>query len=156
MLFPVFLIQEANNMKKSKITIFASLIALTIAMTGCVERKLTINTNPPGGLVTLNDEEIGVAPVTVPFSWYGDYNVRITKEGYATLKTHKLLKAPLHDGFPFDFFAECLWPGRIIDEYEWTFDLTPYQAPDRDKLIQKAEETRKRAKDLHEEATRKS
>lgn len=141
-------------MKKSKITILAALIALTFAMTGCVERKLTINTNPSGGLVTLNDEEIGVAPVTVPFSWYGDYNVRIAKDGYATLNTHKLLKAPLHDKFPIDFFAQVIWPGRIIDEYEWTFDLTPYQAPDRDKLIQHAQETRKRAKQLHEEATK--
>ena len=129
------------------------LIALTFALTGCVERKLTINTNPTGGLVTLNDEEIGVTPVTVPFSWYGDYNVRIVKEGYATLNTHKELKPPLHDGFPMDFFAEILWPGRIVDEYEWTFDLAAYQAPDRGKLIQHAEETRKRAIQQHVEVT---
>jgi len=143
-------------MKKSRFLIFAVLAVLIVALTGCVERRLTINTNPPGGLVTLNDEEIGVSPVTVPFSWYGDYNVRLVKEGYETLNTHKMLKAPLHDAFPFDFFAEILWPGRIIDEYEWTFDLEPYQKPDRDKLIKQAEETRNRAADQFEEAMRKS
>jgi hypothetical protein len=143
-------------MKISKLIALVALIALAIAMTGCVERKLTINTNPPGGLVVLNDEEVGVAPVTVNFSWYGDYKVRILKEGYEILNTHRMLKAPLHDGFPFDLFAEILWPGRIIDEYEWTFDLAEYQAPDRDKLIESAQEIRKRTKDQHEEAMKKS
>jgi hypothetical protein len=71
-------------------------------------------------MVLLNDEEIGNSPVTVSFEWYGDYNVAIRKEGFETLKTHRKLKAPLHDGFPFDFFANTLNPNRIVDEYEWT------------------------------------
>jgi len=141
-------------MKTSKLAIIAAVIGMTLLLSGCVERKLTIITNPPGGLVTLNDEEVGVAPITVPFSWYGDYNVRIAKEGFATLNTHKELKAPMHDGFPWDFFAQVLWPGRIVNEYEWTFDLSPYEAPDRLKLIEHAETTRKRAKDQHDEAIR--
>lgn len=139
-------------MKKSNILAFTSILAMVITISGCVERKLTINTNPPGGLITLNDEEVGVSPVTVAFSWYGDYRVQITKEGFTTLNTHRKLKAPLHDGFPMDFFAEILWPARIVDEYDWTFELTPYVAPDRDKLIQQAQETRKRAKDQIKEA----
>ena len=65
-----------------------SLIA-TIILSGCVERRLTINTEPQGALVVLNDEEIGQSPVTVSFNWYGDYNVRISKEGFETLNTHR-------------------------------------------------------------------
>ena len=57
-----------------------SLLVL-IVLAGCVERKLTINTKPQGALVALNDEEIGESPVTVSFNWYGDYCVRISKEG---------------------------------------------------------------------------
>ncbi|HQI29243.1 MAG TPA: PEGA domain-containing protein, partial [Sedimentisphaerales bacterium] len=50
------------------------LLCLTgVLLTGCVERRLTIYTEPPGAIVTLNDQEIGVSPVTVPFNWYGDY-----------------------------------------------------------------------------------
>ncbi len=59
------------------------LVAVTI-LSGCVERKLTINTAPPGAMVVLNDEEIGTSPVTVSFEWYGDYNVRVSKEGFET------------------------------------------------------------------------
>ncbi len=112
---------------------------------GCVERKLTINTEPQGAIVALNDEEIGISPVTIEFNWYGDYNIRIEKQGYETLNTHRKLKGPLHDRFPFDFFAEVLWPGRIIDEYEWSFRLTAYEPVDRDELLRASEVMKEKA-----------
>jgi len=123
------------------VLIVAGLIA-AIILGGCVERNLTINTNPQGALVVLNDEEIGTSPVTVSFEWYGDYNVRISKEGFETLKTHRNLKAPWYDNFPFDFFA-WLNPERIVDEYEWTFELAPKKEISREELIQNAEELKK-------------
>ncbi len=119
----------------------AGLIA-AIIFGGCVERNLTINTQPQGALVVLNDEEIGTSPVTVSFEWYGDYDVRISKEGFETLKTHRNLKAPWYDAFPFDFFA-WLNPERIVDEYEWTFELAPKKEISREELIQNAEELKK-------------
>ena len=123
------------------VLIVAGLIA-AIILGGCVERKLTINTQPQGALVVLNDEEIGASPVTVSFEWYGDYDVRISKEGYETLKTHRNLKAPWYDNFPFDFFA-WLNPERIVDEYEWTFELSPKKVISREELIQNAEQLKK-------------
>ncbi|MBE0534936.1 MAG: PEGA domain-containing protein [Phycisphaerae bacterium] len=114
------------------------LAACTLLLVGCVDRKLTINTEPQGALITLNDEEIGTSPVTVGFEWYGDYKVRAAKEGYEILNTHRKLDRPAHDKFPLDFFAEVS-PSRIKDRYEWTFELTPWTPPDRDQLIRDAE-----------------
>jgi hypothetical protein len=116
-----------------------------LLLSGCVERKLTINTEPQGAIVALNDEEIGISPVTIEFNWYGDYNIRIEKQGYETLNTHRKLKGPLHDRFPFDFFAEVLWPGRIIDEYEWSFRLSEYEPMDRDELLRASEAMKQKA-----------
>ena len=121
-------------------------VLLLICLTGCVERELTINTEPQGALVRLNDEEIGFSPVTVSFNWYGDYRVRITKEGYNTLKTHRNLERPLHDWPPFDFFVQCLYPGRITDSYEWTFSLKEQSFPPREKLLKDAVEFKKQLK----------
>ena len=112
---------------------------IILSATGCVERRLTINTEPSGALVLLNDEEIGVSPVTVSFNWYGDYCVRISKEGYETLNTHRLLKGPLYDRFPFDFFAQILNPKRIVDRYEWTFVLNEKKQIIADELVEKAQ-----------------
>ena len=121
-------------------------LVVSLFLAGCVERKLTINTEPQGALVVLNDEEIGTSPVTVSFSWYGDYWVRISKQGYETLNTHRELIAPLHDHFPFDFFAQNIYPGRIVDSYEWTFELSPKREVSREELIQNADELKKQLK----------
>jgi len=118
-------------------------LVVSLLVGGCVERRLTINTEPQGAIVVLNDEEIGISPVTVSFEWYGDYDVRISKEGFETLKTHRKLKGPLYDRFPFDFFASCLYPKRIVDSYEWTFTLAPQTQPNREELIRDAQKLKK-------------
>ena len=62
--------------------IYIAMVLLVLTLSGCLERQLTIKTNPSGALVELNDEEIGISPVTVNFNWYGDYNVRISKDDF--------------------------------------------------------------------------
>jgi hypothetical protein len=125
--------------KRNLLVLLAGVGAATAALSGCVERTLTINTHPQGAMVTLNDQQIGTSPVTVPFNWYGDYCVRISKDGYETLNTHRKLNAPLYDHLPLDFFVQILYPGHIVDSYEWSFDLAPKQYPTRDELIERTE-----------------
>jgi len=115
--------------------VFALLMGTLGLGPGCIERRLQVNTSPQGARVILNDEQIGLSPVTTTFLWYGDYTVRITKLGYQTLMTHRALKAPWYDTFPFDFVIQVLWPGRIVDTYEWTFDLKPQIPINREDLI---------------------
>ena len=129
--------------KRNLPALFAIALISAVTAGGCVERKLTINTRPQGALVTLNDEEIGVSPVTVSFNWYGDYNVRISKDGFETLNTHRELKGPWYDQFPYDFFALVLNYKRIEDSYHWTFELEEKQQISREKLIENAEKLRK-------------
>ena len=132
-------------MRKPNIPALAVLgLVVAALLAGCVERRLTINTRPQDAFVVLNDEEIGQSPVTVPFNWYGDYNVRISKEGYETLKTHRRLRSPWYDKFPWDFFAQIVNPKRIVDSYEWTFELAPKQQPDREELIRRAGQLKER------------
>jgi len=123
----------------------AVVVCLMVFLTGCVERKLTIVTEPQEAVVWLNDEEIGVTPVTVNFSWYGDYTVRIEKPGYEILNTHQLLQRPAHDVFPLDFFAEVLWPGTIEDSYTWTFQMEPFQQASAEELTEQANQMRNKA-----------
>ncbi|UCD50755.1 MAG: PEGA domain-containing protein [Phycisphaerales bacterium] len=129
-------------MNRRTVGLVLALGTASLLWSGCVERELTINTEPQDALVTLNDEQIGQSPVTVAFNWYGDYRVRASKEGYQTLETNRELKAPWYDWFPLDFFAQVLYPGRIVDSTEWTFELAPRQAPTREELIDQAETAR--------------
>ena len=123
------------------------LLGVLLVTAGCVERKLTINTNPAGAQVFLNDEEIGVSPVTTSFNWYGDYNITIRKQGCETLQTRRKLNAPWYDLFPFDFVTQVLYPGRVVDSYEWSFDLKPQKEVGRQELIEAAEQLKQMTED---------
>ena len=126
-------------MSAKTIGLTCAVMTAVVFLSGCVERKLTVNTIPEGALVTLNDEEIGRGPVTTSFNWYGDYNVTLRKSGYETLKTHRQLNGPWYDYFPFDFFANFINPKRIVDSYEWTFALEEKKHPSREQLTKSAE-----------------
>lgn len=125
-------------MRKHNVAIVLTASLITLIMAGCVERQLTINTEPQDAVVILNDEEVGTSPVTVSFNWYGDYRVRITKEGCEPLNTHRELKGPWYDKFPFDFFAQILNPKRTVDRYEWTFTLTEKKQISKEELLENA------------------
>jgi hypothetical protein len=95
---------------------------------GCgVERTLTITSDPPGAMVTLNDQEIGRTPVTRDFTWYGTYDVELRLDGYQTLKTTGKVWAPWWQVPPIDLAAE-LAPWESHDHHALQYTLTPESA----------------------------
>lgn len=119
--------------------------ALFVAGLGCVQRSVTIRTSPSGALVWLNDKEVGRTPVTVPFEWYGDYDVVIRKEGSETLKTHRQLKTPWYQVPPVDFAAELLIPFTVYDDHVWEFGLAPAKPTSESEIIERARQMRSEA-----------
>jgi len=99
------------------------LILSLLYSSGCVERVIKISSQPSGALVWLNDREVGRTPMNVPFTFYGDYDVILRKDGFNTIKTSKITPTPWYEIPGIDFFAECLWPQKIIDEHHWSFEL---------------------------------
>ena len=124
---------------------FVLLAGIALVSVGCVRRTVTINTDPQGARVLLNDEEVGTSPVSVDFTWYGDYDVVLRKEGYATTKTNQRIDAPWYQVPPMDFFAEALVPFEIHDQREVTFILEPSETISREALLDEAAKTRERA-----------
>ncbi len=116
-----------------------------VALSGCVRRTLTVQTEPQGAVVFLNDEEVGPTPVSTDFTWYGDYSVIIRKEGFETVNTNLVLKAPWYQFVPIDFFFDVLWPGHIHDERSAQFTLTPWSPPDASDVVKRAMELRERS-----------
>ncbi|HET6248438.1 MAG TPA: PEGA domain-containing protein [Tepidisphaeraceae bacterium] len=96
--------------------------AIWAAGSGCVQRTLTVCSDPPGALVYLNDQEIGRTPLTRIFIWYGVYDVELRKTGYQSIKTTAAVIAPWWQFPPFDFFAE-LFP--VTDHHEMSFTMRP-------------------------------
>lgn len=107
-------------------------VVLALLLVGCsTKRSLTIHSQPEGARVWVNGEEQGQTPVTIPFVYYGWFEVRLEKLGYEALARD--VKVPTRiDGYPvIDLPFELVVRGR---HFEWTGVLEPIPETDDDSL----------------------
>ena len=71
-----------------------------IGLTGCVERRIWIDTDPPGALVWLNDAQLGRTPVVVSILHDGVYDLRLEKDGFEPIVTPATDDGPIWDQVP--------------------------------------------------------
>ncbi len=100
---------------------------LLLSPLGCVQRQLSVQSNPPGAVVYLNDREMGRTPFTHEFLWYGNYDVVVRADGYQTLKTTREITAPWWQFVPLDAVTDFL---PLQDHETMNFTLTPEKPVD--------------------------
>ncbi len=98
--------------------------AALVGLSGCIERRIRVTSEPPGAIVWLNDREIGRTPVETGFTFHGDYDVRLALEGHEPIHTERRAKAPVHEWPGIDLVAHAL-PVTFDNTIEWHFDLEP-------------------------------
>src|SRR3954471_1345283 len=109
---------------------------------GCVERRYTIRTNPPGALAIINGEEIGPTPVSRSFTYYGEREITLMLDGFETRQVIEPINAPWWDNYVTEFFTENLIPHTFRDEREYVYQLAPATVPDKNDLLARAESLR--------------
>ena len=100
-------------------------VVLSVLLPGCVHRRLTVNSNPPGARVLLDGEEVGETPTSVDFTHYGTREVMLQKDGYDTLKTMQTISPPWYQIPGIDFFADNLLPYQLTNRHEFSYQLQP-------------------------------
>lgn len=142
--------------RKGFLSIILSLFCLAM-LCGCVTRSLTIDSEPPGAMVYLDDEPIGETPVTTSFTYYGTRKITLEKtdpEGRLLFKRRIIfekIKRPYYQIFPLSFFSELVIPANIKDEHYLKYRLelsqvTPWEEL-RKQVLENAEELRDRYKE---------
>ncbi len=102
-----------------------TLLLLTIALAcGCVRRTLSVQSDPPGALVYLNQQEVGRTPMQKDFTWYGNYDVVLRKDGYETLKASGQVAPPFWAWPGIDLLTTIL-PIPLKDEHSLRYTLKP-------------------------------
>ena len=102
---------------------------IVLAQAGCVERRYTIRTEPPGALVVVNNEEIGRTPVSRSFIFYGDRDVTLMLDGYQTQRVIQPVNAPWYDNMVTEFFTENIVPFTIRDERDFNYRMVAATVP---------------------------
>jgi hypothetical protein len=117
-------------------------------LSGCVERRYTIRSDPPGATVIVNGEEIGPTPASKSFVYYGDREITLLLDGYETKTVIQPIKAPWWDNYFTEFFTENIVPVSLRDERQFQYQLTPAQSPAQADLRDRAESLRGEARVL--------
>ena len=112
---------------------------------GCVQRRMTVRSNPPGALVYVDDYQIGTTPVSTDFVYYGTRKIRLIKDGYDTLTVQQPFPVPWYEIFPLDFVTENLWPWEIRDERVVDLAMVPAGTVPAETVVSRAELARRSA-----------
>lgn len=122
---------------------------LTIGSTaGCVERRFTVFSDPPGALVYLNGRYLGPAPADGYLIYYGKQEFTLVKEGYETLKVVERYPPPWYEWPGIDFVTENIWPFKIRDVRRFSYTMQPLQSIPPDDVRARAEALRARGQTI--------
>lgn len=120
----------------------ALLLVSGLAASGCVRRRMTVRTSPPGAQVFVDDQEIGTTPCSASYVYYGTRKVTVMKDGYRTETLFQRFNPPWYQIPPLDFVTENLLPGEIRDERIVDVQLVPEQIVPQETLVERAQALR--------------
>jgi hypothetical protein len=127
--------------------LFALLTLAALLSSGCMHRRLTIRSDPPGAAVLVDGEEIGYTPVSFDYTYYGTREIRLIKDGYQTLTTQVKLSTPWYQILPLEFVTDNFALTKINDRREVSYALAREN-------IEPSQEIENRANNLRSEALR--
>lgn len=112
--------------------LFLGVFLLTsIILSGCVERKLVITSEPAGADVWVNEQWHGKTPYELPFKHYGTFGIRMEKEGYYPIFVKEPVEAPIYQRIGPDLIAEAVVPKKIEDQRELHYVMRKIEGPDK-------------------------
>jgi hypothetical protein len=114
-------------------------------LTGCVERRYVITSDPPGAIVYENGKPVGPTPADGSFVYHGNYRFTLVHDGFEPLQVDQPIPLPWYEYPPIDFVAENLIPWRIKNVHRFHYQLPPLQAVPSDQLTNRAQQLRDRA-----------
>ena len=130
---------------KTWMALTTGLCLVALGSTGCVSRRLMVQSNPPGAMVLLEGREIGYTPTAVDFTYYGSRELTLIKDGYETTTRLVPVRAPWYQWPGIDFFSDNLTPTRVTDRQSVSFDLQPRQMVPNQELLNRGQMLRNEA-----------
>ncbi len=110
---------------------------------GCVDRIMTITSDPEGAVVYLNDQEIGRTPFTHDFQDYGNYEVEVRKDDYQTVKGNQVMEEPWWQLIPLDLITDLApWHLKDIRHYHYTMLPASTEPADAQVMLTRAAQIR--------------
>jgi hypothetical protein len=116
-------------------------------VSGCVDRRFVISTDPPGAIVfDEKNQPIGASPADKQFTYYGKYRFTLVHDGFETMVVEEKVNPPWYEIIGLDFFSENLLPVRLRDVRRFHYVMQPAQMVPPEAVRNQAEQLRAKGK----------
>ena len=123
------------------------LLVCCAGMTGCMHRRMTIHTNPPGARLLIDGQDKGLTPASIDFTYYGTREITLIKDGYETRTIMQPVQMPWYQVPPLEFFSDNFLPFKVTNRHEFQYEMQrKRKVPQRD-LLENANSLRRDLQD---------
>jgi hypothetical protein len=141
------LVDPPKGSRMVRATHALAIALLSLAATGCVERRFVITSEPYGAVVyDWSDAPVGATPADKQFEYFGTYRFKLIKDGYQTKIVEEPIKAPWYQWPGLDFFSENVIPFTIRDIRRLHYKLDPIEPVPVERVRSEGELMRERGK----------
>lgn len=113
-------------------------LLVVCSVSGCVSRRLTIRSDPPGALVELDGQRMGYTPLSVDFTYYATREITLSKVGFEPLTVQQPIPAPWYQRFPADFVSDNFLLTQVTNRHDFTYRLQPKLLVSDEELLDRA------------------
>ncbi len=92
---------------------------------GCIHRRVTIHSDPPGALAKVDGKVIGYTPASYDYTWYGEREIELLRDGFETKKQLVRFDAPWYQRFPLEFFSDNFAGTHLQDHRQIRIGMQP-------------------------------
>ena len=126
-----------------------AVVCAALVAPGCIERYLTIESQPPGATVRIDGTEVGKTPIAaLPYSHTGRRRIQLDLTEYKRHTAVEDISGPWYCQFPFDFVTELLIPYRFRIEHSRSYVLEKSELADSADVMARAKALRARGTGL--------
>jgi hypothetical protein len=112
-------------------------------LTGCVDRRFVITTEPAGAIVfDEKNQPISASPADRQFTYYGKYRFTLVHDGYETMIVEENVRAPWYEWIGLDFFSEIVVPIKLRDVRRFHYVMQPTQPVPYEAVLNEANQMR--------------
>jgi hypothetical protein len=120
-------------------------ILMLLLLSGCVHRRVTIHSDPPGALAKIDGKVIGYTPTSFDYTWYGERRIELLKDGYETQSQLINFGAPWYQRFPFEFLSDNFAGTHIQDRRQVRIGMQPRRRDSSADVVRRADSLRSEA-----------
>ena len=131
-----------SRMFSPRILMMLILCLFWVSLSGCVQRRLIVRSQPEGAFVTIDRQQIGRTPLSVPYTYSGTREVQLEKDGFKTIKVQQRIDPTWYEKFPVSFITENFWPRELRDERLLEFQMEPKTQVQENLLLERANDLR--------------